>query len=105
METNQCEITCDGDAGRRLDEFISQAVDARPGAAHESLSDPPQAPSGASDEMRAHYEALHRAQVAAVEAAIRKTNLDYLSKHPEATAVVEDMQKMRGPAFRQPTSA
>ena len=92
-----------------LGEFISQAVDARPGAAHESLSDPPQAPSGASDETRAHYEALHRARVAAVEAAIevavKATDLDYLSKHPEAAAVVEDMQKMRGPAFRQPTSA
>jgi len=107
--TNQCEITCDGDAGRRLDEIISHTVDARPCPVHEDILVPPQTSLAASDDVRAHYESLHRARVAAVEAAIeaavKATDLDYLSKHPEAAAVVEDMQKMRGPDFRRPTSA
>ncbi len=93
--------TYDGDAGRRLDEIISKSVDARPCAAHDYLSVPPQTSPGASDDVHALYVGLHRARVAAVEAADR----DFLSKHPEAAAVVEDMQKMRGSDFRQPTSA
>ena len=76
---------------------------------HEDILVPPQTSLAASDDVRAHYESLHRARVAAVEAAIeaavKATDLDYLSKHPEAAAVVEDMQKMRGPDFRRPTSA
>lgn len=115
VATNQCEITCDGDAGRRLDDPVvgPKVDDATSPPVHPGYWAPPTVSPGASDDVLAHYEALHRARLvaveaaieAAIEAAVKATDLNYLSKHPEAAAVVEDMQMMRGPAFRQPTSA